>query len=154
VQRPVLLLHRVSSQACRASTPPLAAPGIRAAAAGNPPPDGAVRCAERHAWRRAHWRIGASIPATVTVEIAVKFIPHQRSRDAVKWLREELAEQQRRYRGIVAEQDALSSTRDKWVAQFLQRIQTRGYHSHLNNLERIPAARIPTRPRRKFRVVF
>lgn len=88
------------------------------------------------------------------MEHQVKFIPHQRSREADKWLREEAAEQKQRHRAIVAEQDALAPARDRWVAKFLKRIQTRGYHVHSNQLQKIDAAQIPVRPKRKFRVIF
>ena len=49
----------------------------------------------------------------------MKSIEHKRSREVEAWLRKEIAEQKVRYRNIVAEQDALSPTRDKWIAQFL-----------------------------------
>ena len=84
----------------------------------------------------------------------MKFIPHKRSREAERWLRQEVAEQKRRYRAIVAEQDALAPKRDKWIDGFLERIQTRGFHVHFDNLRQIPADEIPAKPKRKFRVVF
>ena len=84
----------------------------------------------------------------------MKFIPHHLSREAQSWIRAETAEQRKRYRGIVAEQDALAPKRDSWIAQFLQRIQTRGYHTHYDQLRKIDASEIPARPKRKFRVVF
>ncbi|NBR18247.1 MAG: hypothetical protein EBT81_10375 [Gammaproteobacteria bacterium] len=58
----------------------------------------------------------------------MKFIQHKRSKEVEKWLRQEETEQKRRYRKIVAEQDALTPKRDKWIADFLYRIQTRGVH--------------------------
>lgn len=84
----------------------------------------------------------------------MKFIPHTRSREVEAWLRRETGEQKRRYRRIVQEQDALSAKRDRWVAQFLERIQKRGYNVHSDQLRRIRPEEIPVRPRRKFRVVF
>lgn len=84
----------------------------------------------------------------------MKFIPHQRSREASRWLREEKSEQARRYRAIVAEQEALSPKRARWIAEFLHRIQTRGYHVHFNQMRKIAASEIPAQPKRKFRVVF
>jgi hypothetical protein len=83
-----------------------------------------------------------------------KLIRHTRSREAARWLRDEVAAQKRRYRAILAEQDALAPRRDKWIDEFLQRIQTRGYHVHFDQLRKIPADEIPTRPKRKFKVVF
>ena len=52
------------------------------------------------------------------------------------------------------EQDALSAKRDKWIEQFLERIQTRGFNVHADMLRKIPAEEIPSKPRRKFKVVF
>lgn len=84
----------------------------------------------------------------------MKSIPHQRSREVEAWLRREIGEQKTRYRKIVAEQDALAPKRDKWIADFLQRIQTRGTHVHFNLMRKVRPEEIPTRPKRKFRVVF
>lgn len=84
----------------------------------------------------------------------MKLIKHPRSTAVARWLRQEGTEQRRRYSAIVAEQDALAPKRDRWIAAFLERIQTRGYHTHYDQLRKIPAGEIPTKPRRKFRVVF
>ena len=84
----------------------------------------------------------------------MKSIPHKRSREVEAWLKREIAEQTVRYRSIVAEQDALEPKRDKWVAEFLQRIQTRGTHVHFNMMRKVRPEEIPVRPKRKFRVVF
>lgn len=84
----------------------------------------------------------------------MKFIRHQRSRDVERWLKQEVAAQKKRYKAIVAEQDALAPKRDKWVDEFLHRIQTRGWHFHLDQLRRIRPEEIPTKPKRKFKVVF
>ncbi len=84
----------------------------------------------------------------------MKFIPNRRSREAERWLRQEVAEQKRRYRAIVAEQEALAPKRDRWIAAFLQRIQVRGWHFHLDQMRKIRPEEIPARPKRKFRVVF
>lgn len=84
----------------------------------------------------------------------MKFIKNARSRDAERWLKQEIAAQKKRYKAIVAEQDALAPKRDKWVADFLQRIQTRGWHFHLDQMRKIRAEEIPSKPKRKFKVVF
>ncbi|MEZ5499665.1 MAG: hypothetical protein R3E77_09585 [Steroidobacteraceae bacterium] len=81
-------------------------------------------------------------------------IKHKRSRDVLAWLKRESAEQKRRYRTIVAEQDRLSPKRDRWITDFLQRIQTRGVHVHFDQMRKVRPEEIPTKPRRKFRVVF
>ena len=84
----------------------------------------------------------------------MKFIAHKRSRDAEAWLRRELIEQKRRYGKIVHEQDALAPKRDQWIADFLHRIQTRGVHVHFDQMRKVLPHEIPTRPKRKFKVVF
>jgi len=84
----------------------------------------------------------------------MKFIEHKRSREVEAWLRKEDAEQKLRYRKIVKQQDALTPTRDKWIADFLQRIQTRGVHTHFDQMRKVRPEEIPTKPKRKFKVVF
>jgi hypothetical protein len=84
----------------------------------------------------------------------MKFIEHRRSREVEAWLRKEVAEQKLRYRKIVREQDALSPKRDKWIAEFLHRIQTRGTHVHFDQMRKVRPEEIPVKPKRKFRVVF
>ena len=54
----------------------------------------------------------------------------------------------------VQEQDALEPKRNKWVADFLERIQTRGTHIHYDQMRKVRPEEIPTKPKRKFRVVF
>ena len=84
----------------------------------------------------------------------MKFIKHQRTKSAMVWLREESTAQARRYRSIVSEQEAIGPRRERWVAEFLERIQSRGYHTHFDQLRKIHVSEIPVRPKRKFRVVF
>lgn len=84
----------------------------------------------------------------------MKFIPNKRSRDADRWLKQEVAAQKKRYRAVVAEQDALAPKREKWIAGFLSRIQTRGFHVHFDQMRKVSPDEIPARPKRKFRVVF
>jgi hypothetical protein len=84
----------------------------------------------------------------------MKFIENKRSREAEAWLKKEIAEQKRRYRKIVDEQEALSPKRDKWIADFLQRIQTRGVHTHYDQMRKVRPEEIPVKPKRKFKVVF
>lgn len=81
-------------------------------------------------------------------------IPHKRSREVEAWLKKELADQNKRYRAIVREQDALTPKREKWIADFLQRIQTRGVHVHFDQMRKVRPEEIPVRPKRKFKVVF
>jgi hypothetical protein len=84
----------------------------------------------------------------------MKLIANKRSREAQAWLNKEIKEQKTRYRKIVKEMDDLAPKRDKWVADFLHRIQTRGFHVHYDQLRKIRPEEIPVKPRRKFKVVF
>ena len=84
----------------------------------------------------------------------MKLIPHRRSRETEIWLRKEILEQNKRYQKIVRAQDALSPKRDRWIADFLERIQTRGVHVHFDQMRKVRPDEIPSKPKRKFRVVF
>ncbi len=84
----------------------------------------------------------------------MKLIHHKRTREVEAWLKKEAAEQKTRYRKIVKEQDDLTPKRDKWIAAFLHRIQTRGFHVHFDQMRKIRPEEVPTKPRRKFKVVF
>jgi hypothetical protein len=82
-------------------------------------------------------------------------IKHERSRAARAWLKQEIAEQQARFRRIEREMnDTVAKQRDGWIEAFLERIQTRGYNVHFNMLRKIKPEEIPKRPKRKFKVVF
>ena len=84
----------------------------------------------------------------------LKVIEHKRSAAVRTWLKKEKDEQKARYQKIVEEMDALASKRDKWVAEFLERIQTRGFNVHADIKRKIAPEEIPKKPRRKFKVVF
>ena len=71
-----------------------------------------------------------------------------RSAAAEAWLEEEVAEQQRRYDAIVAEMDSIESDREKWYAQFLEIIQTKGFNVTGDQRRVIPADEIPEKPDR------
>jgi len=81
-------------------------------------------------------------------------IPHTRSADVRAWMKKETAAQKKRYQLIVKEQDALAPKRDKWIADFLTRIQSRGFNVDADMMRVIKPEEIPTRPKRKFKVVF
>jgi hypothetical protein len=50
--------------------------------------------------------------------------------------------------------EVLARQRDKWFDEFLERIQTRGYHVHFNMMRKIKPEEIPQKPKRKTRVVY
>jgi ppGpp synthetase/RelA/SpoT-type nucleotidyltranferase len=85
----------------------------------------------------------------------MKLIPHKKSPAVLAWLKTETSEQQRRYRQIEKYINVtLTPQRNKWIAGFLERIQTRGYSVHYDQLRKITRAELPKEPRRKHRFVY
>lgn len=78
----------------------------------------------------------------------------KRSQAVKAWLRQELKEQQARYKQIVGEMDALTPQREKWFADFFQRIQTRGFSIHWDIRRKVRPEEIPPKPRKKTRVIY
>ena len=76
------------------------------------------------------------------------------SAEVKKWMKENIAEQKKRYRAIVNEMDALSPKRDKWNKEFLKIIQTEGFSVTGDVRRIIKKSEIPTKPKRKHKVVF
>ena len=70
------------------------------------------------------------------------------------WLRQELKEQEARYRKIVEEMEALASERDQWIENFFERIQDRGFSMHADIRRKVKPSELPKRPKRKLRVVY
>lgn len=76
------------------------------------------------------------------------------TKEEQSFVKQELAEQIERYNKIVAEQEALTPQREKWVKEFLHRIQTRGYHVHAGIKRVIPKNEIRPRDGRPLEVIF
>jgi hypothetical protein len=76
-----------------------------------------------------------------------------RPEEVERWIRRELEMQEHIYRGIVREMNALNDRRMKWVKEFYQRIQTRGFSIHAGLRRKVRPEEIPRLPR-KIRVVF
>lgn len=70
------------------------------------------------------------------------------------WLRQELQEQAARYRKIQSQMDSLTPRRERWIKEFLERIQTRGFNVHSGILRKIKAEELHKRRKRKLRVVY
>jgi hypothetical protein len=70
------------------------------------------------------------------------------------WVAREIAEQEKRYRGIVREMDALEQRRRRWILEFYERIQTRGYSIHAGLRRKVAREEIPPLPKGKIRVVW
>lgn len=77
----------------------------------------------------------------------------QRPEEVERWIRREVAAQERIYRGIVREMNALNDRRIKWVKEFYQRLQTRGFSVHAGIRRKVRPEEIPPVPKR-IRVVF
>jgi hypothetical protein len=82
------------------------------------------------------------------------FIPHERTADEAAWLEGEIAAQAARHAGIVAAMEALTPQREIWYAEFLQRIQERGYNADGDQRVKISLADIPLKPDRPHRVTY
>lgn len=82
------------------------------------------------------------------------FIPHERSAEEQQWLDKELAEQVARHAGICKAMEDMTPQRDIWYAEFLQRIQDRGFNVDGDQRAKIPLADIPLKPNRPHKVVY
>lgn len=74
-------------------------------------------------------------------------------REVAAWLARELRDQERRYRRIVRDMEALESRRRRWVQEFYRRIQDTGFYVHADIKRRVAPEAIPPLPK-KIRVVF
>jgi hypothetical protein len=77
-----------------------------------------------------------------------------RTSDAQAWFKENVAEQKKRYAAIVREMDSLEKDRERWYAEFLRIVQTRGFNANGDQRVVIPAKLIPKKPKGKSKVVF
>lgn len=77
----------------------------------------------------------------------------QRTLEVERWIRREVQEQERLYRKIVRDMNALNDRRMKWVKEFYQRLQTRGFSVHAGLRRKVRPEEIPPIPK-KIRVVF
>jgi hypothetical protein len=93
---------------------------------------------------------GGRARAGRAVQAPAKF---RRPEEVERWIRREVAAQERIYRGIVREMNALNDRRIKWVKEFYQRLQTRGFSVHAGIRRKVRPEEIPPVPKR-IRVVF
>jgi hypothetical protein len=85
----------------------------------------------------------------------MKLVPHKPSTAARDWIRKESAEQHTRYVKIAKYiNETMAPARNKRIKAFLQRIQTRGFSVHSDQLRQIKPRELPKEPRRKHRFVF
>jgi hypothetical protein len=85
----------------------------------------------------------------------MKLVPHQKTPAARRWIRAEAALQRKRYQEISHYINVtLAPKRARWYREFLERIQTRGYSVHFDQMRKIPPAELPQEPKRRDRVVW
>ena len=85
----------------------------------------------------------------------MKLVPHKQSPAVREWIRREAGEQHTRYLRISKYiNETLAPKRNKWIKGFLERIQTRGFSVHFDQMRKIPDEEMPKEPRRKHRFVF
>ena len=84
----------------------------------------------------------------------VQDVKPARSKETEAWFNENIAEQKKRYAAIVKEQDELAPQREKWVEQFLEIIQTRGFNVTGDTKRVIKPSEIAKKPKGKHQVVF
>jgi hypothetical protein len=77
-----------------------------------------------------------------------------RAPDAQAWFKENVAEQKKRYAAIVKEMDSIEKDREKWYAEFLRIVQTKGFNANGDQRVVIPAKLIPKKPKGRSKVVF
>ena len=77
-----------------------------------------------------------------------------RTKAAQAWMKENIEEQKVRWQAIFDRQESMWPQRRKWYAEFLKVIQTRGFNSDGDTLQKIPKSQVPKEPKRKHRVVY
>jgi hypothetical protein len=77
-----------------------------------------------------------------------------RKADAQAWFKENVAEQKKRYAAIVKEMDELENDREKWYAEFLRIVSTRGWNVNGDQRMVVPASKLPKKPKGRSKVVF
>lgn len=78
-----------------------------------------------------------------------------RTPEAEAWMETEAAEQKKRYAKIEQETNVdLEGQREQWYREFEERIQTRGFNWHADNLRIIKPEEIYPKPDREHKVVY
>ena len=84
----------------------------------------------------------------------VNSIKHTQSRAVKSWINNELKQQQKRFKKILKNMEDLSPKREKWIAEFFDRITTRGTNIDGDIRRVVAPEELPKPPRRKFRVTY
>ncbi len=83
------------------------------------------------------------------------FIKHERSVEEEAWLKEEVSEQEDRFKTIEQTMDDLKPVRARWYREFFDRITTMGFNTDGDERSVIPRDQLPVQPDdREDRVVW
>jgi len=74
--------------------------------------------------------------------------------EVVKWLKEEIKEQDERYQKIVEEMKALDPTRDQWYEEFFERLKKYGFNTDGDQRLKLNDDQLPVKPDRDHVVVY
>lgn len=74
--------------------------------------------------------------------------------EVVKWLEEEIKEQDERYAKIVQEMKDLDPTRDQWYEEFFERLKKYGFNQDGDQRVKIADEELPVKPDREHVVVY
>lgn len=70
-----------------------------------------------------------------------------RKADAQAWMKENIVAQEKRYAEIVAEMDSIDKDRDRWYAEFLEIVATRGWNTHAAERSLVKRKDLPKKPK-------
>lgn len=84
----------------------------------------------------------------------VQSVKWNRPPEIGSWLAHSITAQEVRYQKIVREMDELSPERDRWIAEFMDIIQNRGFTVTGDTRRVIKPEELPSKPDRKHVVVF
>jgi len=105
------------------------------------------------AGRRAG-RLIVSLRGLLSMSSRVQDKAPPRSPEMQQWLDDNIAHQAARYEAIVREMEELEPERATWYQEFLEIVQTKGFHVTGDITRRIRPDELPEEPDRKHRVVF
>jgi hypothetical protein len=74
--------------------------------------------------------------------------------EVMKWLAEEVKEQDERYAKIVAEMKALDPTRDQWYEEFFERLKKYGFNVDGDQRQKLADDDLPVKPDGEHVVVY
>jgi len=77
-----------------------------------------------------------------------------RKANAQAWLKENVADQKKRYAAIVKEMDGLEKDREKWYAEFLRIVSTKGWNVNGDQRMVVAVKDLPKKPKGRSKVVF